>query len=42
VKHLEVPLRNANPFIDLKDFVKISDFMCKHGEHDNLGLQELP
>jgi hypothetical protein len=41
VKQLEVPLRNSNPF-DVKDFVKISDFMGKHGEHDNLGLQELP
>jgi hypothetical protein len=42
VKHLEVSLRNANPFIDVKDFVKISDFKGEHGEHDNLALQELP
>lgn len=32
VKHLEVPLINANPFIDIKDFVKMSDFMGKHGD----------
>jgi hypothetical protein len=42
VKHLEVPIRNANPSIDVQDFVKISDFIGKHGEYDNLGLQELP